>query len=173
MQSAMLPVALGTLDQRQRHILIERRLKERPTKLEELASHYGVSAERVRQIENRAFEKLRKAMLVQILNESKGECQLWTWRQECGAMRLDMDVKLDVETELRSDPAIREFDIAVAVNDGVVREGFVRSYGRKRAAEAAAKRVVGVVGVANDIEVRLPLLHQRPDPVIARDEVGH
>jgi RNA polymerase sigma-32 factor len=66
MQSAMLPVALGTLDQRQRHILIERRLKERPTKLDELASHYGVSAERVRQIESRAFEKLRKAMLVQI-----------------------------------------------------------------------------------------------------------
>ena len=66
MQRAMLPVALGTLDQRQRHILIERRLKERPTKLDELASHYGVSAERVRQIESRAFEKLRKAMLVQI-----------------------------------------------------------------------------------------------------------
>jgi RNA polymerase sigma-32 factor len=66
MHSAMLPVALGTLDQRQRHILIERRLKERPTKLEELASHYGVSSERVRQIESRAFEKLRKAMLVQI-----------------------------------------------------------------------------------------------------------
>jgi osmotically-inducible protein OsmY len=36
-------------------------------------------------------------------------------------MRLDMDVKLDVETELRSDPAIRESDISVAVNDGVVR----------------------------------------------------
>jgi RNA polymerase sigma-32 factor len=77
MQRAMLPVALGTLDQRQRHILIERRLKERPTKLEELASHYGVSAERVRQIESRAFEKLRKAMLVRIppINESKGEYQ--------------------------------------------------------------------------------------------------
>ena len=58
----------------------------------------------------------------------------------------------------------------MTVNDGVVR--FVRSYGRKRAAEAAARRVVGVVGVANDIEVRLPLLHQRPNPVIARDEVG-
>ena len=66
MQRAMLPVALGTLDQRQRHILIERRLKERPAKLDELASHYGVSAERVRQIESRAFEKLRKAMLAQI-----------------------------------------------------------------------------------------------------------
>jgi RNA polymerase sigma-32 factor len=66
MRSAMLPVALCALDQRQRHILIERRLKERPTKLEELASHYGVSAERVRQVEGRAFEKLRKAMLVQV-----------------------------------------------------------------------------------------------------------
>ncbi len=66
MRSAMLPVAICTLDQRQRHILIERRLKENPTKLEELASHYGVSAERVRQIEGRAFEKLRKAMLVQV-----------------------------------------------------------------------------------------------------------
>ena len=64
--------------------------------------------------------------------------------------------------------AIRESDIAVAVNDGVVTlTGFVRSYRRTRAVEAAAKRAVGVVGVANDIEVRLPLLHQRPDPVIA------
>ena len=76
MQSAMLPVALGTLDQRQRHILIERRLKERPTKLEELASHYGVSAERVRQIENRAFEKLREAMLVQISPSMKARANV-------------------------------------------------------------------------------------------------
>jgi hypothetical protein len=36
-------------------------------------------------------------------------------------MRLDMDVKLDVETQLRCDQAIRESDVAVAVNDGVVR----------------------------------------------------
>ncbi len=66
MQKAMLPMALDSLDQRQRHILIERRLKERPAKLEELASHYRVSAERVRQIENRAFEKLRKAMRLRL-----------------------------------------------------------------------------------------------------------
>jgi RNA polymerase sigma-32 factor len=66
-QRAMLPAALDTLDQRQRHILIERRLKERPAKLEKLADHYGVSAERIRQIENRAFEKLRKAMRLQML----------------------------------------------------------------------------------------------------------
>ena len=75
-QRAMLPAALGTLDQRQRHILIERRLKERPAKLEKLADHYGVSAERIRQIENRAFEKLRKAMRLQMLppNERQAEC---------------------------------------------------------------------------------------------------
>jgi RNA polymerase sigma-32 factor len=75
-QRAMLPAALGTLDQRQRHILIERRLKERPAKLEKLADHYGVSAERIRQIENRAFEKLRKAMRVQRLPpiERQAEC---------------------------------------------------------------------------------------------------
>ena len=43
-------------------ILTERRLKDEPTTLEELASQYGVSRERVRQIEVRAFEKLQKSM---------------------------------------------------------------------------------------------------------------
>jgi RNA polymerase sigma-32 factor len=52
------------LSDRERHILTERRLKDDPTTLEELASQYGVSRERVRQIEVRAFEKLQKAMLV-------------------------------------------------------------------------------------------------------------
>jgi RNA polymerase sigma-32 factor len=61
-RKARLPIALGTLDQRQRHILIERRLKETPTTLDELARHYQVSAERVRQIEARAFQKLQKSM---------------------------------------------------------------------------------------------------------------
>jgi RNA polymerase sigma-32 factor len=50
------------LTDRERHILTERRLKDEPTTLEELASQYGVSRERVRQIEVRAFEKLQKAM---------------------------------------------------------------------------------------------------------------
>lgn len=60
----------------------------------------------------------------------------------------------------------------MAVRDGVVTlVGFARSYKQKRAAEAAAKRVAGVVGVANDIEVRLPFIHSRPDPEIARDAV--
>ena len=87
-------------------------------------------------------------------------------------MRSDEAIKRDVEEELRFDPDIDETDIAVAVKDGVVTLwGFARSYGQKRAAEAAAKRVAGVLGVANDIEVRLPIIHRRPDPDIARDAV--
>jgi RNA polymerase sigma-32 factor len=59
---ALLEEAMTELTDRERHILTERRLKDNPTTLEELASQYGVSRERVRQIEVRAFEKLQKAM---------------------------------------------------------------------------------------------------------------
>jgi RNA polymerase sigma-32 factor len=54
--------AMKDLTDRERHIITERRLKDNPTTLEELAGEYGVSRERVRQIEVRAFEKLQKAM---------------------------------------------------------------------------------------------------------------
>ncbi len=54
--------AMTELTDRERHILTERRLKDSPTTLEELAGQYGVSRERVRQIEVRAFEKLQKSM---------------------------------------------------------------------------------------------------------------
>ncbi len=54
--------AMKDLTDRERHILTERRLKDDPTTLEDLAGQYGVSRERVRQIEVRAFEKLQKAM---------------------------------------------------------------------------------------------------------------
>jgi osmotically-inducible protein OsmY len=87
-------------------------------------------------------------------------------------MRSDFDIKRDVEDELRSDPDIDPTDIAVAVKDGVVAlTGFVRSFRQKRKAEEDVKRVAGVIGVANDIEVRLPLIHRRPDPDIARDAI--
>jgi RNA polymerase sigma-32 factor len=59
---SLLQEAMVELSDRERHILTERRLKEDPTTLEDLASQYGVSRERVRQIEVRAFEKLQKAM---------------------------------------------------------------------------------------------------------------
>jgi osmotically-inducible protein OsmY len=88
-------------------------------------------------------------------------------------MRSDSDIKRDVEDELRWDPDIDATDIAVTVKNGVVTlAGFTRSYAEKLEAEAEAKRVAGVVGVANDIEVRLPNLDQRPDPEIARDAIA-
>ena len=59
---SLLDEAMQELSDRERHILTERRLKDDPTTLETLASEYGVSRERVRQIEVRAFEKLQKAM---------------------------------------------------------------------------------------------------------------
>jgi osmotically-inducible protein OsmY len=88
-------------------------------------------------------------------------------------MRSNSDIKRDVEMELKWDPDISEADIAVAVKDGVVTlTGFVRSYAQKWQAERDAKRVAGVVALANDIEVRLPAIDQRPDPEIAREAVS-
>jgi len=87
-------------------------------------------------------------------------------------MRSDIDIKRDVEAELRWNPDIDATDIAVAVKNGVVTlSGFVRSYAQKFETEQTAKRVNGVRAVANDIEVRLPIFNQRPDPEIARDAV--
>lgn len=60
---ALLNEALETLNERERHILTERRLTDDPKTLEDLSQVYDVSRERVRQIEVRAFEKLQKAML--------------------------------------------------------------------------------------------------------------
>ena len=62
LRMSLLEAAMTELTDRERHILTERRLKDEPTTLEELASEYGVSRERVRQIEVRAFEKLQKSM---------------------------------------------------------------------------------------------------------------
>jgi len=59
---SLLDEAMKELSDRERHILTERRLKDDPTTLEDLAAEYGVSRERVRQIEVRAFEKLQKAI---------------------------------------------------------------------------------------------------------------
>ena len=58
----LLTDAMKSLNERERHILTERRLKDGPTTLEQLSQVYGISRERVRQIEVRAFEKLQKAM---------------------------------------------------------------------------------------------------------------
>ena len=55
--------ALETLNDREKHILTERRLTDEPKTLEELSQVYDVSRERIRQIEVRAFEKLQAALL--------------------------------------------------------------------------------------------------------------
>ena len=54
--------ALSVLNERERKIIAARRLQEEPVTLEELSQEYGISRERVRQIEVRAFEKLQKAI---------------------------------------------------------------------------------------------------------------
>ena len=69
----MLAQALKTLTDRERHIIVERRLVDEPKTLEDLSAKYGISRERVRQIEVRAFDKLQKAMknmVVDAANES-------------------------------------------------------------------------------------------------------
>jgi osmotically-inducible protein OsmY len=85
--------------------------------------------------------------------------------------RSDNSLRDDVLLELKWDPKISSAsDIGVAVKDGVVTlTGFVPSFWEKDAAEKAVKRVYGVRGIANDIEVKL--FWQRTDPEIARDAV--
>src|SRR3979411_128270 len=88
-------------------------------------------------------------------------------------MRSDGEIEKDVKAELEWDPDLDASDIAVSVKKGVVTlAGFVKSYTDKYEAEAAAKRVAGVTAVANDIEVRMPSVDERPDPEIARDAVA-
>jgi osmotically-inducible protein OsmY len=88
-------------------------------------------------------------------------------------MRSDSEIERDVKEELQWNPDLDATDIAVSVKNGVVTlAGFVKSYADKYEAEASAKRVAGVVAVANDLEVRLPSVDERPDPDIARDAVA-
>jgi osmotically-inducible protein OsmY len=88
-------------------------------------------------------------------------------------MRSNGEIEKDVKAELEWNPDLDATDIAVSVKNGVVAlAGFVKSYTDKYEAEAAAKRVAGVVAVANDLEVRMPSVDERPDPDIARDAVA-
>ena len=65
-RQALLKNALHVLDEREKEILYDRRLIDEPKTLEELSQKYKVSRERIRQIENRAFEKVQKAILENI-----------------------------------------------------------------------------------------------------------
>ena len=68
----LLSQALGSLNERERHILTQRRLRDEPTTLEDLSQEYGISRERVRQIEVRAFEKLQKSIRNAALEQRLG-----------------------------------------------------------------------------------------------------
>ncbi len=88
-------------------------------------------------------------------------------------MKSDEELERDVRDEFKWDPVLDADDIAISVKNGVVTlAGFVKRYSDRLEAEVAAKRVAGVKAVANDIEVRLPAIDQRPDPDIARDAVA-
>jgi osmotically-inducible protein OsmY len=85
-------------------------------------------------------------------------------------MRADQDIRRDVERQLEWEPSIDAGEIGVAVKDGIVTlSGFVHAFLEKFDAERAAKRVIGVAGLANDIEVRPR--DQRTDGEIAHAAV--
>ncbi|MEE8213438.1 MAG: RNA polymerase sigma factor RpoH [Alphaproteobacteria bacterium] len=72
-RTRLLRDAMKGLNEREQHIINERRLREDPTTLEKLSQHYGISRERVRQIEVRAFEKLQKAFKNAVVEQKLGD----------------------------------------------------------------------------------------------------
>jgi osmotically-inducible protein OsmY len=87
-------------------------------------------------------------------------------------MRTDIEIKKDVEAELKWSPDVDETDIAVKVKTGeVTLTGYAHNYFEKYQAETAVKRVKGVAAVANDIEVR-SFAGAPTDPEIARAAVA-
>jgi osmotically-inducible protein OsmY len=94
-------------------------------------------------------------------------------QQERDGMRSDREIEEDVRAELEWQPGLDATDVTVSVRNGIVTlAGFVHHYGDKVTAEVATKRIPGVVAVANEIEVRVPTVDERPDPEIARDAVA-
>lgn len=84
-------------------------------------------------------------------------------------MKTDSQIQQDVMDELQWEPRVDHPNIGVAVKDGVVTlSGFVNSYASKIAAEKAARRVKGVRGLAEEIEVRFPSDPKTADPEIAK-----
>jgi hypothetical protein len=83
-------------------------------------------------------------------------------------MSQDTHLQLEVIAELDWEPSITSAHIGVAANAGVITlTGQVESYAEKHAAEVAARRVKGVVGVAQEIKVQVPFERERGDDQIA------
>ena len=81
----------------------------------------------------------------------------------------DLELKANVESELKWEPSVNAAEVGVAVKDGIVTlTGHVQSYWQKIAAERAAGRVSGVRAVVNELEIRLPTSSERTDENIAR-----
>lgn len=88
-------------------------------------------------------------------------------------MKTDLQLQQDVVEELKFEPSIREEEIGVAAEDGVVTlTGFVDSYVERFTAERVAERVGGVKAIADEIKVKLPGTHQRTDTEIAHAAVN-
>ena len=84
-------------------------------------------------------------------------------------MKSDSQIQQDVLSELRWDSRVDETDVGIEVDRGVVTlTGTVSNYGKKLAAEEAAHRVVGVLDVANDIQVHVVGISKRSDTEIAQ-----
>jgi BON domain len=84
-------------------------------------------------------------------------------------MKTDSQLQQDVMDELQWEPRVEHANIGVAAKDGVVTlSGFVPSYTSKIAAEKAARRVKGVRGLAEEIEVRFASDPKTSDPEIAK-----
>ena len=85
-------------------------------------------------------------------------------------MRSDSDIERELSSRLRSHSDTNDINIATTVKDGIITlSGFVRGFRQRRKAEMLARNIVGVTGLVNNIQLRLPLLQRRPDPDIARD----
>lgn len=88
-------------------------------------------------------------------------------------MNTDAKIRADVENELRFDPSLDEKGILIKVENGVVSlQGSVPHFSDRWTAEQITKRVAGVRAIANDIEVKVPSLGERPDPDIAAAAVN-
>jgi osmotically-inducible protein OsmY len=84
-------------------------------------------------------------------------------------MKIDSQLQKDVMAELEWEPRVDHANIGVAANNGIITlSGFVASYAAKLAAEEAARRVKGVRGLAEEIEVRFAGDVKTADPEIAK-----
>jgi osmotically-inducible protein OsmY len=84
-------------------------------------------------------------------------------------MKSDIELKRDVESELRWEPSVNEAHIGVSVKEGIVTlSGHVPSYAEKYGAENAAKRVYAVKAVADELDVKVPGSAKRTDEDIAQ-----